>query len=355
MAGGPQDAGIINPVYIKSSTMPSGDKALSVTELCRNIENTCGKNSVEGAQLFGGLWRVYLTKPEYRLNILLHGFDIRGVHVEPTDTNPYTIKGSDGQEVPTTKLTISDVSLLAKEEDIVNVLKKAGINPIGGLRFEYSRDESGELTRWKTGRRFTWIPVPAVPLKRDLRIGIYSAKLFHKEQWYNAKKGDKVCNRCLEPGHYVRACANPIKCRTCLKSGHRAGDPICDLGMDTVNGTTQLVDERQQAGGDQQAPSRDVEERDSGHVTTGPGEAADAASPRGVSPVPNEGGVPSTPLNNPGGSGGSIRGGGAGEGGLKRPPPISPSVDNQQLTKRVTTNDEHKADDSCSSDGEGNT
>ena len=166
---------------------------------------------------------------ECRVNLLLTRFDIRGIHICPCDSNPFSIRGPNGQEVPTTKLTISDIPFDVTDEEICNALSKLGINVTGGLKCEYSLDESGQLTRWKTGRRFGWIPVPSTPLRRNIRIGFYQARLFHKEQWISERKADKRCSRCLALGHFARECNNPIQCRTCHGEGHKMGDPACSL------------------------------------------------------------------------------------------------------------------------------
>ncbi len=343
MAGQQQEpASVIKPVYIRSTSIPAGDRALSVTELCRSVEKTCGQNSVDGAQFFGGLWRIYMTSDAARMDILLSGFDIRGIHVDPSDSNPFSIKAANGQEVPTTKLTISDIPLFVKDEEICTALDKLGIKLVGGLKLEYSRDEAGQLTRWKTGRRFTWIPVPAVPLKRNIRLGIYQAKFFHKEQWFGEKKMDKICNRCLLPGHYVRECTNPIRCKTCQGEGHKAGDPVCNLDTERGGDEVERGNEVQQVESVQQAVPAQPEARDATAVAP-----ADIESTAGQGPGSGDS-VPSTPKGSAGqGGSGSSTG-----GGVKRPhPPTSPG---EYEVKKVVQ-ESSESSDSMEDGSDGNT
>ena len=43
--------------------------------------------------------------------------------------------------------------------------------------------------------------------------------------------GQKIvtCSRCLNTGHHVTACVEAVRCRQCLCSGHKQGDPQCQL------------------------------------------------------------------------------------------------------------------------------
>lgn len=68
--------------------------------------------------------------------------------------------------------------------------------------------------------------VPTTPLQKTLKVGGFTAKLYHKEQPKRPLR-ELVCFRCLETGHWVGDCPNDVTCRECHKSGHKRGDPAC--------------------------------------------------------------------------------------------------------------------------------
>ena len=75
--------------------------------------------------------------------------------------------------------------------------------------------------------------VPSVPLEKSVKIGYFSAQLYHKEQ-PKMKRQQAVCSRCLQRGHRVAECQNDVTCRACSESGHKRGDPTCS-GERAVN------------------------------------------------------------------------------------------------------------------------
>ncbi len=143
------------------------------------------------------------------------------------DKNPFLVREDNGQEVPTTRLTISDIPLSYSNDDIVKALEAIGCRLMSRLIFECDRDDNKRLTRWKTGRRFVYIALPETPLVRSLKIGLFEAKLYHREQ--KLTKQTLECYKCLQPGHISVNCQNPIRCRVCRLENHRAGDKECRL------------------------------------------------------------------------------------------------------------------------------
>ena len=105
----------------------------------------------------------------------------------------------------------------------MNAIQSLGVKICSSLIEERDRDPSGKLTRWKTGRRFLYMAVPAKPLPKTLRIGIFTASLYHKEQRV------LTCSNCLSKGHHASACEVPTKCRQCFADHHKAGDKVCPL------------------------------------------------------------------------------------------------------------------------------
>ena len=140
--------------------------------MCRACEQVSGPQTMEGAQRIGGLWRLYPRSTEARTQLLLQGIDSRGVHVELSDTNPFLLS-PDGTEVQSTRLLVSDVPLSSSNKDIEDTLLRLGCKLLSPLRYELERDELGHLTQWKTGHRYVFIAVPASPLQRGVKIGIF--------------------------------------------------------------------------------------------------------------------------------------------------------------------------------------
>ena len=92
---------------------------------------------------------------------------------------------------------------------------------------EKIRNKDGKLTRFLTGRRFVFVNIPERPLERTVKIGGFTARLYHKEQPM-ADPQRTTRSTCLERGHRVSACPNSIRCSECRQEGHRRGDPVCD-------------------------------------------------------------------------------------------------------------------------------
>ena len=121
------------------------------------------------------------------------------------------------REIPATRLTIGNLPLSFSNEEISKYISKLpSVNVRSSLMEERARDDSGKLTHWKTGRRFVYIDVPSQPLPKTLRMGSFSATLYDKEQKI------VTCSKCLVTGPHASVCTEPVKCRQCLQSGHKA-------------------------------------------------------------------------------------------------------------------------------------
>ncbi len=216
---------MVRPVFLKDTDVLTEE--LTVRGLCAAAEGVAGYQSIDGAQNIRGLWRIYPKTEDARAELLLNGLTLNGIHVTLWDKNPFIVREDDGQEIPTTRLTISDIPLSYNNDDIVKALEAIGCRFMSKLIYECDRDEHKRLTRWKTGRRFAYIAIPPTPLIKTLKVGLFEARLYHKEQ---KRQGQTVtCFKCLQDGHMARSCPNPVRCRVCRLEGHKQGDSMCRL------------------------------------------------------------------------------------------------------------------------------
>jgi hypothetical protein len=234
------------PVFILNNQLPAFDsKYFSTAEICYAAEKTCGFDTIEGAQRIGGLWRIYPCNDSARQTLLIQGFSVRGVRVDVKDKNPFLVSSPDGaqREIPATKLIINNVPLSFSDEEILRAIK--GLKDVSvrsKIIAERDRDENGKLTRWKTGRRFLYISVPATPLPSSLPVGPFKASLFYKEQSTATRQAHAECRKCLEKGHRASECTKNIKCRQCYHEGHKAGAPECQLTAQASEGAAEQLD-----------------------------------------------------------------------------------------------------------------
>ena len=139
-------------------------------------------------------------------------------------------------------------------EDIESALVRLGCVFRSPLLMEKIRNRDGKLTRFHTGRRFVFINRPVVPLDKFVKVGSFTARLFHKEQPRGSRS--PVCTNCLQPGHQHFQCQNLITCRVCMQSGHRSGDPSCGMITDTLDTGALLGDS---AGNGEQGQTVDID------------------------------------------------------------------------------------------------
>ena len=137
---------------------------------------------------------------------------LRQKTVQVYDNNPFIVRGGSGEEVPVTKVWISDIPISVAGKDIETALVRLGCVLRSSLINEKIRNKDGKLTRFLTGRRFVFVNIPERPLERTLKIGGFTARLYHKEQ-PRADPQRTTVSRCLERGHRVSACPDSIRRR----------------------------------------------------------------------------------------------------------------------------------------------
>ena len=215
----------VEPVFIKHIDIPSEE--ISTVELCVLCEEVAGHDTMEAAQQMGLLWRLYPKNAEARATLLLSGLSIQGVSVPLYNRNPFLMHDSDGEEVPSTRITISHAPLSASNDDIIRAIEAQGVTFLSKMRYELARDKNNRLSRFKNGRRYAFIAVPTNPLPRRMKVGVFQLEIYHKEQRMAIVQKSRECFNCLGFGHLAANCENPVKCRDCKKDGHKAGDPAC--------------------------------------------------------------------------------------------------------------------------------
>lgn len=222
----------IEPVFARNNTLPAFiDKEYSTSELCSAVEKCSGFGSAIGAQRIGGLWRIYPATETARQKLLISGIVLRGVQVSMRGRNPFIVMSGDGgqTESQSTRLSIGNIPLSFSDTEILECVKALKCEPRSKLFSERDRDASGKLTRWLTGRRFLYITTPSTPLPKSVKIGPFTASLYHKEQRTLTRQKESECRRCFQKTHSTLQCPNPVKCRQCYQDNHKAGDPQCTL------------------------------------------------------------------------------------------------------------------------------
>ena len=222
------------PVFIKTADILYDKQKgwITTREICKSVEEITGYNTMYAAQRCGGLWRLYPSTEEARMTLLAQGLSLRNVTVTLYDKNPFILEDiSDMEEQQTTRLVIGQIPLSYSSEDIEKAVKATGVKMVSKMKDEHDRDEKGQLTRWKTGNRFAYIVLPDQPLPKKLKIGNFTASLYHREQKLAEKKEKIRCNRCLEVGHFARECEGPMRCRSCNGENHKASDPDCPMSI----------------------------------------------------------------------------------------------------------------------------
>ena len=79
--------------------------------MCIAISKVIGRGDLLGAQRIGALWRINTQTLEARATILASGLVMRGRTVHVQVHNPFMIRASDGEEIPGTKLIISEIPI----------------------------------------------------------------------------------------------------------------------------------------------------------------------------------------------------------------------------------------------------
>ena len=218
------------PVLGKKKDIPNSfsDRPTSL-EICLAAEKMSGRETIIGAQIIRGLWRIYPASREARSALLVKGLHLRNTMLQLGSTNPFILRDSSGseKEKESTKVWFDGVPISVAESEFEDALQKNGCELRSNITMERARDQDGKLTRFLTGRRFVFITVPSKPLDKNMTVNFFNAGVYHREQKLMQRK--VICSKCLKEGHHMSVCVEEIVCRACKKTGHKRGDVNCEL------------------------------------------------------------------------------------------------------------------------------
>ena len=184
-------ADAVEPVFFKSKDFSSNrQESLRPYDVCVAVSNIVGQNNVEGAQNINGIWRVYTSSRESRVNLLMRGsLTVKGRQVNLYDKNPGLLYNqSDNIE----RVTVKDLPLSVANSEVEAYLLGKEIATVSAVKYSKARDDNGDLTNFKTGDRFVFVKGPVLPLlPRKDDIADFKCRIFHDGQF---KPNCKVCN-----------------------------------------------------------------------------------------------------------------------------------------------------------------
>lgn len=230
------NANKVEPVFfLNNEVYEEAGKWLDTLEVCLAVcEVVSDENCVEGAQRIGGLWRVYITNLEARIQLLSTGINIRGCQITLKDKNPF-INVLGREDVDTTRVYVRNIPLSYDNGEIEKALKSKSVQLLGPIKYVRARTKEGKLTNFKTGDRFVDIITPKEPLPKKIGMGIFTASVYHKEQ--KQSRADIECGNCKQSGHIRRDCPNQPVCYDCSQPGHRRGSENCPETHKKFEGT----------------------------------------------------------------------------------------------------------------------
>ncbi len=184
------------PVFIRDKDLP-GD-SISPMEMCRTITRIINPSKLEGVQKINNIWRIYLKDKAARLELCVkQTVPINGRHVALYDQNPSIIFNGNGiSRQQKDKLTIKNLPLSVSNDEIVKLLEEKKVVLASPIKYGYIRDESGNLTTYKSGDRFVYVEPFDPPLPKQQDIGIFKCLILHHGKMTS-------CLACGTAGHKI--------------------------------------------------------------------------------------------------------------------------------------------------------
>ena len=104
------------------------------------------------------------------------------VPLSGSNKNLFILRGGSAEEMPVTKVWISNIPTSCDGKDIQTALVRLGCVLRSSLINQKIRNKDGKLTRFLTGQQFVFVNTPEKPLERTAKIRRFTVCLYHKEQ-----------------------------------------------------------------------------------------------------------------------------------------------------------------------------
>lgn len=222
------------PIFIQEydifgNTKLKKEDWLGHVELYKSVGRVIPYECISGLQRTGNMWRVYVDNDNDRAELLGSGITIRNKHISLLSSNP---RRNDYVRDETVRVRVSNVPLSADDGQIRRTLTLNGCDVLSLYKEKLRVDN--KLTNCHTGDRFVIVHKLDNPLPKFLKIGSYTAKIYHYGQ--KSDEEQSKCRRCFQSGHVARDCENEWVCSFCKLPGHKCAD--CPDNDVTSDGTS---------------------------------------------------------------------------------------------------------------------
>ncbi len=187
-------------------------------EMYLAVSKVVSTGAIRGLQRIRGAWRIYVDTQEERVDLLTTGIVLRGVGIGLTDLSPRR-KDHTGD----LRISVRDVPLSADDSIIERALTLKGCELTDTVQRERLRIMN-RATNCENGTRIIWVKPLDDPLPRVMEMGIYRARVYHRDQASSAARPGVTCAKCGEEGHYKTSCLKGWKCRACSEFGHKEAE-----------------------------------------------------------------------------------------------------------------------------------
>ena len=110
------------------------EKHLDTYEICKAVKAVVGNAKlINGAQLIGGLWRIYFNDATARARVFCTGIDLRDTQITLKDKTSFLYPGH--ELVETSRLYVRNIPLSYYNNIISASLKEFGAKTLGILKY----------------------------------------------------------------------------------------------------------------------------------------------------------------------------------------------------------------------------
>ncbi|CAG2242603.1 unnamed protein product [Mytilus edulis] len=251
----------VKPIFLKDqdvhgSVKPPRTQWLTNVEIYKSIGAKVPEECIKGIQRIREMWRIYMDNEGDRLSLLVQGLNLRGRQVPLLSQNPHN---PSTLQSDTIRIKVKNIPLSADDGQIHRALSLQGCK-IQGLFRERLRID-GKVTNCETGDRLVISKTLDKPIPRNLQIGKYMGRIFHSGQPEfenrNNNSEERICHKCLQPGHMLFQCPNDWACKICKESGHKMID--CQKNFQDKDENNQQLEQNCIESGDDNVQEESVE------------------------------------------------------------------------------------------------